>query len=358
MKVPSPRKLPSGNWFIQLRLNGESIPITAKTRTECINIAELTKSKHRAGASAIKKAPKSITLSESFDKFLKVRKATLSPSTLRSYTSYSKNRFKNYQDKQLSKINWQTMINEELESASEKTVKNAWGLVSSSLKLVGYPVPDITLAQVVVPDLNFLQPEEIKKFCVALKGRSYEIPALLALHSLRLSEIRGLYWENIDLENGVIFVHGARVRGPDGDVDKKTNKNDTSSRYVPIMIPQLSTALSAVKDKTGLVASIGSNTLLDDVKRTCKRAGVTECTVHDLRRSFASLCFFLQIPSRQIQEWGGWRNDKVLNKIYIKLAASMETENKAKFTQFFENANKTLIASQEASKQAASQAQV
>lgn len=354
MKVPEPRRLPSGNWFIQLRLNGESIPITAETKTECKTIAELTKSKHRAGASAIKKTPKSITLSESFDKYLKAKKATLSPSTLRSYTSYSKNRFKNYRDKPLRQISWQKMIDEELEHVSEKTVKNAWGLVSSSLKYVGYPVPNVTLAQVVVHDLNFLQPEEIKKFCAALNGRSYEIPALLALHSLRLSEIRGLCWENIDLENGVIFVHGARVRGPNGNVDKKTNKNDTSSRYVPIMIPRLATVFSAVEDKTGLVADIGSNTLLDDVKRTCKRAGVTECTVHDLRRSFASLCFYLQIPSKQIQEWGGWKDDKVLNKIYIKLAATMKTENKTKFTQFFENANKVLTESQESSKQAAS----
>ena len=354
MKIPEPRRLPSGSWFIQLRLAGQSIPITAKTKTECKTIAELTKSKHRAGASAIKKTPKEITLSESFDKYLKAKKATLSPSTLRSYTSNSKNRFKNYHDKPLRQISWQKMIDEELELVSEKTLKNCWGLVSASLKHVGYPVPDVTLAKVVVPDLNFLQPEEIKKFCAALKGRSYEIPALLALHGLRMSELRGLYWDNVDLDNGVIFVHGARVRGPDGDVDKKTNKNSTSSRYVPIMIPRLATVLSAVEYKSGLVADIGSNTLLDDVKRTCKRAGVTECTVHDLRRSFASLCFYLQIPSKQIQEWGGWKDDKVLNKIYIKLAATMKTESKTKFTQFFENANKTLTASQEANQQAAS----
>ena len=31
MKVPAPRKLPSGSWFIQLRLGGESIPVTAAT---------------------------------------------------------------------------------------------------------------------------------------------------------------------------------------------------------------------------------------------------------------------------------------------------------------------------------------
>ena len=346
MKVPEPRRLPSGNYFIQLRLNGVSVPVTAETATECKNIAELIKAEHRVGKSAIKKTPKETTLQDAIDNYIKARSGKLSPATIRSYTIYADTRFKNYRDKKLPKIKWQDMIDEELSLVSEKTVKNAWSLVSASLKHVGYPVPNVTLAKVAVQDLNFLQPEEIKLFCDALKGRSYEIPALLALHGLRLSEIRGLDWKNVDLVKGVIFVQGARVRGPDGDVDKRTNKNETSSRYVPIMIPRLSEVLEAVSDKTGKVSLIGSNTLLDDVKRTCKRAGVTICTVHDLRRSFSSLCFFVGIPSKQIQEWGGWKDDVVLNKIYIKLAASMKTENKSKFTQFFTNANETLTESQ------------
>ena len=348
MKVPKPRKLPSGNWFIQLRLNGVSIPITAETDTECIHIAELIKAEHNAGKSHLKRTPKETTLQNAFDQYIQKKKSTLSPSTIRSYTIYSKTRFANYRNKKLPQIKWQQMIDDELELASEKTVKNAWSLVSSALKNINYPVPKVTLAKTVVSDLNFLQPEEIKPFCNALKGRNYEIPVLLALHGLRLSEIRGLTWNNVDLQNGFIFVQGARVRGLDGDVDKKTNKNKDSSRYVPIMIPRLSEVLGSVSDKTGKVAVIGANTLLDDVKRTCKRANVTECTTHDLRRSFASLCFYLGIPSKQIQEWGGWKDDVVLNKIYIKLSTTMKTESKTKFTRFFENANGTLTASPEA----------
>lgn len=335
MKVPEPRKLPSGNYFIQLRLNGESIPITAKSSTECKRIAELTKAEYRVGKKAIKKTLKETTLQEVMDAYNKKRKNTLSPSTLRQYMSYAKNRFPDYRQKKLKDIRWQQMIDDELKLASEKTVKNAWSLVSSALKMADFPVPKVSLAKVIIPDLVFLQPEEIKPFCDALKGRKYEIPVLLALHGLRLSELRGLDWKNVDLNNSLLFIQGSRVRGPDGDVDKKTNKNDTSSRYVPIMIPRLKTILDAVPDKTGKVAVIGSNTLLDDVKRTCKRANVTVCTTHDLRRSFASLCFFLQIPSKQIQEWGGWKDDKILNKIYIKLSNTMKTESKTKFTNFF-----------------------
>ena len=49
MKVPEPRKLKSGTWFIQMRLGGESVPVSAATRTECIRQAEKIKADYRNG---------------------------------------------------------------------------------------------------------------------------------------------------------------------------------------------------------------------------------------------------------------------------------------------------------------------
>lgn len=339
MKVPEPRKLPSGNWFIQLRLNGESIPVTAETKTECKHIAELIKAEHKVGKRAVMKTPKDTTLQDAMDKFIKSRTATLSPSTVRSYKIYARTRFPNYRYRPVSKINWQEMIDKELTLVSSKTVKNAWGLVVPSLKHIGYPVPTVNLSPVPVTEIPFLQPEEIEPFCKSVEGRSYEIAALLELHGLRLSEIRGLSWGNIDLKNDVITVRGSKVRGEHGEVYKPTNKNRTSTRPVPIMIPQLKNALVAVANKTGEVVTVHGGTLLEDVKRACKRAGVTIVTNHGLRHSFASLCFFLRIPMRQIEEWGGWGDSTVLNRIYIRLSASMKTDNQITFSDFFQNKN-------------------
>lgn len=337
MKIPKIEKLPSGNYFCRLRLNGVSVPITASSETECRRIAELKKAEYAAGKSKLQRLPKNETLQDVLDKYIRANKATLSPSTHRSYTIYARTRFDGYRDKKLSEIHWQEMIDDELEVASEKTVKNAWALVSPALRRIGYPVPSVRLSQVPVADVHFLQPEEIAPFCAAVKGRSCEIAALLALNGLRVSEIRGLDWKNVNLNNDTLFVHGAVVRGVDGDAEKRTNKNDTSTRTIPILIPQLHDALNAVTDKTSHVVTIASGTILDDVKRACKRAKVTVCTTHDLRRSFASLCFYLGIQAKQIQAWGGWSNETVLNKIYIKLSASMETENQKTVSAFFKN---------------------
>lgn len=334
MKIPKPRKLSSGNWFIQLRLNGVSVPVTAATETECIRLAELTKAQHRAGNTEIKKLPKDLTLREAMKRFIENSKSTLSPSTYDRYLVYTDCRFKDYLDRPLGQIKWQRMIDDELRKVSAKTVKNGWGLVTPSLKFVGYPVPSVRLAQVPVKETAFLQPEEIKPFCEAVKGRPYEIAALLMLHGLRLSEMKALTWA--DIGKNSIRVCGAYVKGHDGYVDKDTNKTTLSTRHVPIMIPQLTKALDKKRGKDEeKVVSITGSVLLRDVKRACERAGVTICGNHSLRHSFASLCFYLKIPLEQIQKWGGWEDDKTLKRIYIHLAASAEDDHQKSFSGFF-----------------------
>ena len=336
MKIPKVEKLPSGHWFCRLRIDGVSIPITAETETECKQLAYLKKSELIAGKSRIQHTPKETTLRTALAKYIEKRKATISPSTYDRYLQMKDGRFKDYLDMPLGKIPFQKMIDDELTVASEKTVRNAWGLVRPALKNAGFPVPDVKLAAVPVKEIAFLQPEEIKPFCKAVKGRSYEIAALLGLHGLRMSEVKGLTWDNIDLKHSIIKVRGAYVKGHDGFVDKETNKNASSTRTVPIMIPQLTKALEAVENKTGKVVTIYHTSLNRDIQRACERAGVTVITYHGLRHSFASLCFHLRtIPMEQIMRWGGWSNDATLKKIYIHLAASAEDENKAAFTGFF-----------------------
>ena len=336
MKVPTPRKLSSGTWFVQLRLDGQSISVTAPTKTECRTKAELIKAKYRNGQKDLKfRKVGEMTLREAVNQYIDSRKATLSPTTIRGYTLDLKHRFPKYMDKKIAAIKWQTMIDDELKNKSEKTVKNAWGLIRSSLSALDYPIPEVSLAKVPVNEIAFLQPEEIKPFCEALKGKSYEIPALLELHGLRLSEVLGLDWKNVDCKKWIITVNGARVRSLDGMVDKATNKNETSTRKVPIVIPQLRDAMKAVEDKTGPVANLGQLALLRDVKRTCKNAGVTVVTNHGLRHSFASLCYHQKISERQVMQWGGWADFQTMHRIYIRLAASDETEAAKNMESFF-----------------------
>lgn len=337
MKIPEPRRMTSGNWFIQMRLSGESITVTAATKKEAIRQAELIKAEHRTGRrTAAQKKVGENTLAEVISRYIKFSEATLSPSTLRGYKMYEKSRFKDFQNKKLDNIDFQLMIDKELSEFSVKTCKNGWGLVHAALVHIGYPVPVVKFAKSPVNEIAFLQPEEILPFCKALEGRSYEIPLLLELHGLRMSEALGLDWSRVNLEKKTITIRGAKVRGVDGYITKETNKNASSARTVPIMIPQLVRALEAVEDKTGSVVKITPPGLLADTKRTCERAGVTVVTNHGLRHSFASLCYHLGINERQLMSWGGWSDYHTMHKIYIRLAASDEQKASTVISSFFE----------------------
>lgn len=336
MKVPEPRKLPSGSYNVRLNLGGEFLSITCAKPEECKAQARLIKSEYLAGKrQLVSRTAKNYTLREAQDEYIKTHKAVLSPATVRSYTIYARTRFKAYQNKKLADIDFQKIINEELEVVSEKTVKNAWGLIRPALDNIGFPVPSVRLAKAPINEIAFLMPDEIKPFLTALKGKSYEIPVLMLLHGLRMSEVRGMQWENVDLKNNLMTVHGALVRGENGNTLKMQNKNETSTRSVPILIPRLAELLKQNRQPSGAVARIGATTLLDDVKRNCKHAGVTIVTPHGLRHSFASLCYYLQIPDRQIQEWGGWKDSTTLHRVYIRIANATRTESAKKVTGFF-----------------------
>ena len=315
----------------------------------------MIKAEHMAGRRAeLRKGVKDLTLKQVQERYLAAHKAVLSPSTVRSYDAYINHRWTGYRGKALAKIKWQDMINDELATVSAKTLKNAWGLVSASLKYAGYPVPEVKLAPVPVKDLDYLRPQEIKTFCDAVKGTSYEIPALLLLHGLRLSEVLGLTWDHVKLnkdKTGSVQVAGAVVRGPDGLERKQTNKNRTSTRTVPVLIPQLYDALKAAQRDSGPVVGIHPSNLLDDVKRACRRSNVTECGCHDLRRSFLSLCYHLGISERQTMQWAGYSAIRTMHAVYIKLSEADSSRDAETVRQFFQNATQNACEAKDTSKQ-------
>ncbi len=61
VNVPKARKLASGTWFIQLRLGGESIPVSGATEKAVTREAERIKAEYRAGAREQKSRLKATT---------------------------------------------------------------------------------------------------------------------------------------------------------------------------------------------------------------------------------------------------------------------------------------------------------
>lgn len=336
MKIPEPRKLKSGSYFIQLRLNGKSYSITEATPGACKTQAKLVKASVQAGKKIATNSRSDPTLRTIMQTYIDSREKVLSPSTIRGYQTILNNRFQNYIDKRPGDIKWQALVNDELrDGTSTKTIKNSWAFLAASLRYSEIEVPTVKLPQIFSDSREWLDHEQIERFVKAVHDTPVEIPALLALHSLRRSEIVGLEWEKINLVDDTIAVEGSAVFGADQKlVRKSTNKNNSSRRTVPIMIPELKAALESVpiEKRSGPVVRCNPNTIWAQVNRVCKANDLPEVGVHGLRHSFASLAYHLGMSELETMELGGWSDTGTMRKIYTHLAESdrLKAQNKMK----------------------------
>ena len=324
MYIPEPKETPSG-WRIQLRIGGQSIPVTADTPKECKRQAALIKAQAQAAGKPVKKCD--LTLSQAIDAYIAALPPDISPATLRAYRNIQRKRFPDLMSMRVASItpaSLQRALNSELSVFSRKTVKNAFVLVKTVLETNGVEVPKklaIDRKERKKKDPIWLEPDEIKKFVAAAADDPLCVPMLLALMSMRISEIDALRWENIPPHPEFIRTSGVRIMDEHHHwVTLAEHKTIESDRSVPLLIPELRAAIERDRKPSGKLLDIHQNTLRSAVERTCARAGVKRVTVHQLRHSFASLSAHLRIPAEISMEIGGWSNDKTMNEIYTHIA--------------------------------------
>lgn len=345
MKVPEPRKLKSGTWFIQLRLGGVSVPVSARSKTECRYQAQVIKSEYMAKKREI--TPRSeLTLKEAFDQYIERKeKQSRSPATVRGYVGIRDHRFQSAMTRKVASIrDWQAIYDAESALVSTKTLNNAWSLLKTVCKKeAGVIVPEIETLETKTKERPFLDPDQIKVFVKAVADHPYRIPMLLCLSSLRSSEVQALTWDKIDLDKKTITVRGAVV--PDRNnkpVFKEDNKTMESTRTVPIFIPELFDALRRVPGKTADVVTITPNWIYKTINAVCEKNCLPQVGEHGLRHSFASLCYSLGVPIKVTMQIGGWSNYGTVMKIYTHLAKKDVIKETAKLENFFapdQNAN-------------------
>ena len=334
MKVPKAKQLPSGAWNCRIRVEGRDLSITKPTEKEAVAEALAIK----AGIKEAGKNPKKQTVSQAIDNYIESRQNVLSPSTVRGYRAIQGTRFSTMMHKSIGAITqpqWQRAVDQESRLCSAKTLTNAWRFLSSVIYEATGQRPAVRLPQLIQAERQWLTPAQIPVFVEAIKGRSIEIPALLALSSLRRSELLNLRWQDVDLEKGVLRVNGAAVYDEHGKlVRKRETKNKTSRRTVPI-IPPLAAALQAVENRGEYVVTMAAPGIYSHINRVCASHGLPKVGVHGLRHSFASLAYHLGLPEKVAMEIGGWANDQTMHKIYTHLAEEDLKTHAKSFTDFF-----------------------
>ena len=80
------------------------------------------------------------------------------------------------------------------------------------------------------------EPEDVEKFrrLADTEPAHYAVAFRLTLCGLRRSEVLGLAWEDVDLEQGTIRVRAGRVAIGDGRLERDDAKSEASERTVPV----------------------------------------------------------------------------------------------------------------------------
>ena len=340
--IPKANKLPSGNWYCRVKIDGISHCITRKTKNEAIMAAIAFREEYTDSADT-----SSMTVTQAIDRYIDERSNMLSPSTVRGYRAIQKNRFQSMMQRPISKVTqhqWAVAVNKEVKKCSPKTLKNAWAFISSVIRHTTGKIIKVNMPQEIPHELPWLTAEQIPVFLDAIKGTDIEISALLALEGLRRSELLAVTWDDIDIINGTVTVHGAMVEDENSQlVFREENKNKTSRRVVPFLIPQLREAVIAADKTSKYVVTIPIATMFQHINKICRENDLPEVGVHGLRRSFASLCYHLGVSQEVAMRAGGWSTVETMRRIYTKISDKDTIREAGKLDGFFEKCNESVM---------------
>lgn len=319
------KRLPSGNYRVQVSCgrdeNGKRIvkSFTAKEEWEVIKMA----------SDFIEKRDNSMNLDiflrNAVEKYIESRRNLVEETTIRNYNQILKHRFKSLMDVKLKDLNplmIQQAINIEAKEVSPKTIKNAYGLLKSVFLM--YNV-DINLNNIKLPKM-VKKEKELPSFETVfpiVKGTFVELPVLLSCWlSLRIGEIIGLQFRDVDEKNHTVQVKRTIILTEDGYKVREGCKTEKSKRLLEL--PEyISDLISKIphESQTDFIVPITRKALYSRFKRLMNKNGIN-ITFHDLRHLNASIMLMLGIPDKYAMERGGWATDCILKSVYQQTFSS------------------------------------
>ena len=126
--------------------------------------------------------------------------------------------------------------------------------------------------------IKTLSDEDIKKLILGATNKlTMDIIAFLIYSGCRKGEALNLKWENVDIENEIIGIKGTKT------------KND---RYIPMSDVLKSLLRGIERNQDSLYVFNNKGAKIVDFKHSfktaCRKAGLTDLRIHDLRHVFAS----------------------------------------------------------------------
>ncbi len=232
------------------------------------------------------------------------------------------------------------LIHTTLKKALKQAVR--WGLVPRNVaEAVEAPKP----AKNTKKEMHPLTSEQARVLLEAAGGNRLEALYVLAITTgLRLGELLGLRWQDVDLESGTLSVRQQLVRTKSDGLCFTTPKSAKGRRNVKLTSKAMHTLedhrdrqleqkqrLSDLWKDTGLVFTSQVGTPLDPSNLTyhtfqpfLKRAGLPKIRFHDLRHTCATLLLGQNVNPKVVQEMLGHANISETMDTYSHVLPSMQ----------------------------------
>jgi len=216
---------------------------------------------------------------------------------------------------------------------SAGTVRNIYHVLSAAMKkareysyIYANPCEGICLPKDRKKEARILSKQEQKQLEGAIKGDKSELPILLAVYmGLRIGEICALAWDDVDIENSMLYVSrtAQRIQSVAPDAATRTvlvtgsAKSGCSARAIPLPAGIRKLFQKHYKTASGkYVFSYRSHQLEPRLlqyrfKILLKKAGLGEINFHALRHTFATRCIELSIDVKTLSELMGHASAKM-----------------------------------------------
>lgn len=279
------------------------------------------------------------TVREAMLQFIEGRSKVLEPTTLCNYRELTRNKLQYIMDIKLEKLtakDIQMAINIDARRLSHKSIKNAYGFLKAVLRANDI---DIKLGSIRLPKKEIRERKlpTANEIYTIIKGTDSELPVLLAMWlSLRIGEVAGLQFRDIDADNMRLYVRREIVKVDNGWAEVNHCKTEKSTRCVnlPAHIYQLMQAVPHEKD-TDRIINFTPNTIRKRFKKLLRVNGIEDIHFHDCRHIFASTAAMLNVPEKYAMEMGGWSTPDVYKNVYQETFDSERTKADSVIDAYF-----------------------
>lgn len=329
--MATPKKLPSGNWRVQVfsHMDGDKKvykSFTAHTKAEASRLAATFQENRDLRVC-------DLTVGSCVDQYIAAKTGTLSPTTIRGYLSHREN-IRPIEKIRLSSLTsnvLQSFVSDLSETLSPKSVKNIYTLLMSSVAVYDERRFRVTLPQAIPHDYATPTDEEVNLLLKHADDDTRLCIILAAVGTLRRGEICALEYSDVLYDFNAVWVHRDMIRDiKEGWIIKDIPKTSDSIRRV--QYPK--EVIDMIGHGTGRIYKETPDYLTKQFVKLRDKLGM-KCRFHDLRHYAASTMHAIGVPDQYIMERGGWSGDRVLKAVYRNTLSDKKDAFTAQTNEYF-----------------------